>query len=187
MEKHLQVWAHFFCGSIVFLCRVFLMLSCLFIAALWSPAGKGLTPWHLLVMFIVFLLLFHVVSWVWCGTWLYRFLIFVVFLDITMLGFFQQFWERPWPKLGKMIELTVKLGEISDREHNKGSKIYPQNQIILDCIMPTISLYVIVMRKFIVVIWTTRFCKCKRNAQVSLEVTPTLLSAFVSLKEIVNW
>ena len=26
----------------MFLCLVFLMLSCMFIAALWSPAGKGL-------------------------------------------------------------------------------------------------------------------------------------------------
>ena len=50
-----------------FLCLVFLMPSCLFIAALWSPAGKGLTSWLLLVMFIVFLLLSHVVSWVRCG------------------------------------------------------------------------------------------------------------------------
>ena len=31
------------------------MLSRLFIAALWSPAGRGLTSWLLLVMFIVFL------------------------------------------------------------------------------------------------------------------------------------
>ena len=46
----------------------------------WSPAWKGLTSWFLLVMFIVFLLLSHVVSWVRCGTWLYRFLIFAVFL-----------------------------------------------------------------------------------------------------------
>ena len=38
------------------------MLSRLFIAALWSPAGKGLTSWLLLVMFIVFLFLSHVVS-----------------------------------------------------------------------------------------------------------------------------
>ena len=36
-----------------FLCLVLLMLSHLFIAALWSPAGKGLTSWLLLVMFIV--------------------------------------------------------------------------------------------------------------------------------------
>ena len=30
---------------------VFFMLSHLFIAALWSPAGKGLTSWLLFVMF----------------------------------------------------------------------------------------------------------------------------------------
>ena len=51
-----------------FLCLVFLMLSPLFIAALWSPAGKGLASWLLLVNFIVFLLLSHAVSWVRCGT-----------------------------------------------------------------------------------------------------------------------
>ena len=51
-----------------FLCLVFLMLSREFIAALWSPARKGLTSWLLLVMFIVFLLLSHVVSWIRCGT-----------------------------------------------------------------------------------------------------------------------
>ena len=34
----------------------------LFIAALWSLAGKGLTSWLLLVMFIVFLLLSHMLS-----------------------------------------------------------------------------------------------------------------------------
>ena len=43
-----------------------LCFSC--IAALWSPVGNGLTSWLLLVMFIVFLLLSHVVSWVRCGT-----------------------------------------------------------------------------------------------------------------------
>ena len=36
-----------------FLCLVFLMLSRLVIAALWSPAGKELTSWLLLVIFIV--------------------------------------------------------------------------------------------------------------------------------------
>ena len=34
-----------------YLCLVFVMLSHLFIAALWSPAGKGLTYWLWLVMF----------------------------------------------------------------------------------------------------------------------------------------
>ena len=51
------------------LCLVFLMLSRLFIVVLWSPAEKGLTSWLLSVVFIVFLLLSHVVSWVRCGTW----------------------------------------------------------------------------------------------------------------------
>ena len=37
-----------------FVCLVFLMLSRLFIAALWSPAGERLTSWLLLVLFIVF-------------------------------------------------------------------------------------------------------------------------------------
>ena len=37
----------------MFLCLVFLMLWRLFIAALWSPAGKRLTYWLVLVMFMV--------------------------------------------------------------------------------------------------------------------------------------
>ena len=45
-----------------YLCLVFLMILRLFIAALWLPAGKGLTFWLLVVMFIVFLLLSHVIS-----------------------------------------------------------------------------------------------------------------------------
>ena len=46
----------------MFLCLVFLMLSHLLSAALWSPAGKGLTSWLLMEMFIVFLLISLVVS-----------------------------------------------------------------------------------------------------------------------------
>ena len=34
-----------------YLCLVFVMLSRLFIAALWSPAGKGLISWLSFVMF----------------------------------------------------------------------------------------------------------------------------------------
>ena len=53
-------------------------------------------------------------------------------------GFFQQFLEKaPGQNWEKMINLTSKLGEINVIEHNKGSKIYPQNQVILDCIMPS--------------------------------------------------
>ena len=40
----------------------------LLIAALWSPAGKKLTSWLLLVMYIIFLLLSHMVSYVRCDT-----------------------------------------------------------------------------------------------------------------------
>ena len=61
-------------------CLVFRLLLHLFVAALWSHAGKGLTSWVLLVMFIVFLLLSHVISWVRCGVRLYPFLIFAIFL-----------------------------------------------------------------------------------------------------------
>ena len=51
------------------------------------------------------------------------------------------FRKRPLTKIGKkMIDLTSKLGEINDIEHNKGSKIHPQNQVILGCIMPSIPL-----------------------------------------------
>ena len=51
-----------------YLCLKFVILSRLFIAALWSPAGKGLTSWLLFVMFIMILLLSDLVSWVRCGT-----------------------------------------------------------------------------------------------------------------------
>ena len=76
---------YFVCGSFVFVCLLFLMLSRLFIAALWSPTGIGLTSQLLSVMFIVFLLLYHLVSWVRCGAWLYRYLIFAVFLTFTII------------------------------------------------------------------------------------------------------
>ena len=61
------------------------MLSCLFIAALWSPAGKGLTSWFSCMWcFLVLLPLSHEASWVRCGTWLYHFLIFAFFLLIFL-------------------------------------------------------------------------------------------------------
>ena len=39
-----------------------------------------------------------------------------------------------------MTDLISILGEINDIEHDKGIKLYPQNQVILVCIMPSISL-----------------------------------------------
>ena len=53
-----------FCSVLCLLC----LCACLFISALWSPAGKGLTSWLLVMVskyeFVTFLL----VSWVRCGT-----------------------------------------------------------------------------------------------------------------------
>ena len=79
-----------------FLCLMFLMLLRLFIVAFWSPAGKGLSSWLLLVMLIVFLLLSHMVSWVRFGTRLHRFLIFAVsltlfFFKLYIIGCFKSF------------------------------------------------------------------------------------------------
>ena len=66
-----------------FFCLNCLLCICmrLFICAMWSPAGKELTSW---VSFVVssceFFFIFPLVSWVMCGTWLYRFLIFAPLL-----------------------------------------------------------------------------------------------------------
>ena len=57
----MRLWGQYNKGS--YLCLVFVMLSCLFIAVLWSPEGKGLTSWLLFMMFIMILLLSHLVSW----------------------------------------------------------------------------------------------------------------------------
>ena len=46
-----------------FVSLVFLMFLPLFIVALWSPAGKGLTSWLLLVMFIVLLYFCYFPMW----------------------------------------------------------------------------------------------------------------------------
>ena len=52
---------YFFCGSFMFLfCLVFAMFCArLFICALWSPAGKGLTSWLSFVVSSVSLSLSH--------------------------------------------------------------------------------------------------------------------------------
>ena len=63
---------------------IFGILSCLFIAVLWSPAGKGLplgSPVY--AVFLCFLSLSHVVFR--CGTWLYEALIFAFFLTFSII------------------------------------------------------------------------------------------------------
>ena len=57
-----------FVEKLWYFCLVRVMLSRLFIAALWSPAGKGLTSWLSFVVLNCVLLVSHVVSWVRYGT-----------------------------------------------------------------------------------------------------------------------
>ena len=59
--------------------------ACLFIGALWSPARKGLTSWPSFLMSYCDVFTFPLVSWVRCGAWLYRFLIFALFLTVKTL------------------------------------------------------------------------------------------------------
>ena len=56
----------------------------LFIGALWSPAGKGLTSWLSFVMSNCEAVTFPVAPWVRCGACLYRFLIFALFLTFIV-------------------------------------------------------------------------------------------------------
>ena len=61
---------YFFCGSFMFHSVLCLLCLCarLFIGALWSPAGNGLTSWFLFVVSNCEFVTFPLVSWVRCGT-----------------------------------------------------------------------------------------------------------------------
>ena len=74
---------YLFCGSYVFFVSCVSQASVSVLCCL-VVNWKGLTSWLFLVMFIVFLSLSHVVSWVRCCTWLYRFPIFAVFLTYNI-------------------------------------------------------------------------------------------------------
>ena len=69
------------------LCYFCLVLLCfharLFVDALRSPARKGLTSWLSFVMYNCDVVTFPLVSWVRCDAWLYRFLIFALFLTLS--------------------------------------------------------------------------------------------------------
>ena len=58
----LLLWIFFFVFSLLCLC------GRLFICALWSPAGKGLTSWLSFVVYNCEFVTFPLVSWVRCGT-----------------------------------------------------------------------------------------------------------------------
>ena len=58
----------------------------------------------------------------------------------SMQGFIQQFWEKATGQnCGKNIDSMSKLGKIINIKLNYGSKIYPKNQVILDCFMLSTS------------------------------------------------
>ena len=87
MDSSLSHWVGEFQGYTTFvdlLCFSVLLLLCLgarmFICALWSPAGKGLTSWLSSAVSTCEFVTFPLVSCVRCGTWLYRFLIFAPLL-----------------------------------------------------------------------------------------------------------
>ena len=67
------------------------VLSCVcyvfvrFCLIVWSPAGKGLTSWLSFVVSNCEFVTFPLVSWVGCGTWLYRFLTFAALLTCIVL------------------------------------------------------------------------------------------------------
>ena len=61
------------------------LCTCLFICVLWSPAGKGQTSWLSFVVSYCENVTFPLVSWVRCGTWLYRFLIFAPSLTFVTI------------------------------------------------------------------------------------------------------
>ena len=58
----------------------------LLIDALWSHAGKGLTSWLSFVMYMCEVVTFPYVSCVRCGAWLYKFLIFALFLTLVLIA-----------------------------------------------------------------------------------------------------
>ena len=82
----------------------------LFIDALWSPAGKGLTSWFSFVMSNCEVVTFQLLSWVRCGAGLYRFLIFVLFLTEKMFSFHSTKYELYYAYLNSMeIDMCILL------------------------------------------------------------------------------
>ena len=77
----LLLWMFYVLSILCLLC----LFVRLFICALWSPAGKGLTSWLSFVVSNYEFVTFPSVSWVRCGTWLYRLLIFAPLLTFVVV------------------------------------------------------------------------------------------------------
>ena len=75
-----NLWIFYVISVLLLLC----FLARLFIDALWSPAGKGLTSWLSFLMSNCEFVTFPLVSWVRCGAWFYRFLFIALFLTFIM-------------------------------------------------------------------------------------------------------
>ena len=74
----LLLWIIYVISALFLLC----FRARLFIDALWSAAGKGLTSWLLFVMSNCRVVTFPLASWVRCGARFCRFLIIAIFLTI---------------------------------------------------------------------------------------------------------
>ena len=72
-----------FMDHLCYLCLECVMHSRLFIAAFWSPAGKGLTSWLLFVMFDCVFLTFP------CGILCHGWYLIVSILDLCLLSYFK--------------------------------------------------------------------------------------------------
>ena len=70
-----------FCSVLCLLC----LCARLFICALWSPAGKGLTSLLSCVVSNFEFVTFPLVSWVGCGTLLYPLLIFASLVTFKIM------------------------------------------------------------------------------------------------------
>ena len=70
-----------------YLCLVFVMLLCMFFAALWSPAGKGLTSWYLFVISS-----YEVVTFP-CGILVQMWYLIVLIPDLCHLSYFENWYE----------------------------------------------------------------------------------------------
>ena len=72
-------------------CVCYAFVRVCFFCALWSPAVKGLTSWLSFVVYNCEFVTFPLVSWVRCGTWLYRFLIFAPLFTFNAFYWYQFF------------------------------------------------------------------------------------------------
>ena len=84
-SEKMRPTAYRFMSWIIYVISVLVLLcfrARMFIDALWSPVGKGLSSWLSFVMSNCEVVTFPLVSWVRCGAWLYRFLIFAPFLTL---------------------------------------------------------------------------------------------------------